>query len=191
MTDLLKLLSKFENVNNQENDVAYYRTHVPWEAPLAYLNIIYKPADPTTLESVSDEMRIPKPWKEFLATTNGAVLFSSYLYVFGVVDPRQLLDRSDPFRLPPMNLEKLSRGLTLDRQQYLQIGSYGQDGSLVCLDRQRNTVAALHKGSKTAYASWPSSEEWLNLEVKRIADLFDSRGKLLTDGDATLPSRKV
>jgi hypothetical protein len=191
MTDLLKLLSKFENVNNQENDVAYYRTHVPWVAELAYLNIVYKPADPTTLESVSAEMRIPKPWKEFLATTNGARLFSAYLYIYGVVDPGTLLDRSDPFRLPTINLERTNRGLTLDRQQYLEIGSYGQDGSLVCLDRERNTVQVFHRGSKTAYASWPSSEEWLNLEVQRLADLFDSRGKLLTDGDATLPSRRV
>jgi hypothetical protein len=191
MIDLLKLLSKFENVNNQENDVAYHLTHVPWVAPLAYLNIIYKPAAPTTLESVSDVMRIPKPWKEFLAATNGARLFSAYLYVYGVVEPGTLLDRSDPFRLPPINLEQTNRGLTLDRQQYLEIASYGQDGSMVCLDRQKNTVSAFHRGSKTAYASWPTCEEWLNLEVKRIAGLFDSRGKLLADGDATLPSRKM
>jgi hypothetical protein len=44
MFDLLSALAKFEPVNDRENDVAFFRTHVLWIAPEAYLNIIYKPA---------------------------------------------------------------------------------------------------------------------------------------------------
>jgi hypothetical protein len=100
MPTLLQLLSKFENVNDRENNVAYYRTHVPWEAPEAYLNIVYKPADEKTLNSVSAQLQIPGLWVRLLAQTNGAILFSAYLYIFGVVEEGTLLDRSDPVPAP-------------------------------------------------------------------------------------------
>jgi hypothetical protein len=191
MTSLLQLLSKFDNVNDRENSVAYYRTNVPWEAPLAYLNIVYKPADTQTLESASAQFQIPEPWVQFLATNNGAVLFSSYLYVLGVVEEGTLLDRNDPFLLPPINLEKTNRGLTLDRNRYIQIASYGHDGSLVCVDRQRSSVEVFHRNSNRSYASWPSTDDWVVGEVERLASLFDSRGKLLVEGSHTLPAHKA
>jgi hypothetical protein len=61
MPTLLQLLSKFENVNDRENNVAYYRPHVPWVAPEAYLNNAYKPADEKTLNSVSAQLQVTQP----------------------------------------------------------------------------------------------------------------------------------
>jgi hypothetical protein len=160
-------------------------------APEAYLNIVYKPADAKTLSSVSAQLQIPEPWIRFLAQTNGAILFSAYLYIFGVVEEGTLLDRSDPFLLPPINMETPNCGLQLDRKQYLQVGSYGQDGSLVCIDRQGLNVQVFHKGSKKSYASWANAEDWLSGEVQRLANLFDRRGKLLVDGSHTLPNQII
>jgi len=44
--DLLNLISDFLPLDDRENSIASLRTLVPWVAPEAFLNIIYKPAPP-------------------------------------------------------------------------------------------------------------------------------------------------
>ena len=56
--------------------------------------------------------------------------------IFGLVEKGTLFDRSDPSLLLPINLEKPNLGLLLDLKKDLQVGSYGQDGSLLYIDRQ-------------------------------------------------------
>ena len=94
--DILHLLPKFENVDS-ESDSAFFRTHVPWVAPQAYLNIIFKPAPQSVLPDVARTLRMPVALVEFLKKQNGVILFSGALSVFGVHRPGQLLNRENPF----------------------------------------------------------------------------------------------
>jgi hypothetical protein len=192
MFDLLTALAKFEPANDRESDAAFFRTHVPWVAPEAYLNIIYKPADKNVLADVAAHIRIPDPWVQFLARHNGARLFSARLYVMGVVAGGTLLNRRDHWSLPPINIEQdnvIAKPLDLDR--YLIIASYGFDGSLVCMDRNDLGVYVFHRREGKPYASWKSAELWISSEVQRFSGLFDSKGKLLVDSSQTLPSARM
>jgi len=83
MIDLPSLITKFRAVNDRESEAASFHTHVPWIAPDAYLNIIFKPAPPDILSSMGAQMEIPVPVLQLLARHNGAVLFSDSLSVFG------------------------------------------------------------------------------------------------------------
>ena len=71
MVDLASLINKFQSANNRENDVASFQAHVPWVAPDAYLNVIFKPAPPDVLSDVGTRMKIPTPVLELLARNNG------------------------------------------------------------------------------------------------------------------------
>jgi hypothetical protein len=192
MFDLLSALTKFEPANDRESDVAFFRTHAPWKGSEAYLNIIFKPADKEVLADVAAHIRIPAPWVQFLARNNGAILFSSYLYVMGVVAKGTLLNRRDNWSLPPINIEQSNVvAKPLDLSLYLIIASYGFDGSLACIDRNDLGVYVFHRREGKPYASWKSAEQWISSEVQRLSGLFDSKGKLLVDSSQTLPSAQI
>jgi len=188
MLDLLPMLSKFEPANDRESEMAFFRTHVPWEAPEAYLNIVFKPAQKQTLSTVAVKLRIPDAWVGFLARNNGACLFSAHLYILGVVSPGKLLNRRDHWSLPPPNIEVSNLAAKpLDLRRYLIIGSYGYDGSRVCMDRNEGGVHVFHKGEPKPYASWKNPEQWIGAEIGRLSALFDPKGRLLVDSSVTLP----
>ena len=109
MIDLPSLIGKFRAVNDRESEVAFFHTHVPWVAPEAYLNIIFKPAAPDVLSGVGAQIKIPVPVLQLLARHNGANLFSGSLSLYGVVGKRQLLHRGDSFSIPPFNIELENR----------------------------------------------------------------------------------
>src|SRR5262249_12662391 len=41
--DFLKMVSRFRQVDDLESNTAFFRTRVPWIAPKAYLNMVFKP----------------------------------------------------------------------------------------------------------------------------------------------------
>jgi hypothetical protein len=189
MVDLLNLISKFRSLNDRETEVAFYRTHVPWVAPEAYLNIIHKPAKPSILSNVSARMMIPIQYIHFLNRYNGAILLSGTVSLYGVVLEGQLLKRSDPFSLPPFNIETENRSWPPpDRQKFLVIGAYGLDGSLVCMDRGDFSIQVFHREQAQPYHSWSSLDDWLEKEVERLSKYFDSYGRRLVNSSKTLPT---
>ena len=189
MVDLPRLIAKFRGVNNRESDVAFFYTHVPSVAPDAYLNIIFKPAPADVLADVGAKMKIPACVQELLARHNGAMLLSESLSLYGVVRQGQLLNRSDPFSLPPFNIEFENQSWPPpDRDRFLKIGGYGFDGSGVCIDRHNLHIVVFRRGEKDPYSSWPALDVWLNSEIRRLSELFDPSGKRLVDGPRTLPS---
>jgi hypothetical protein len=189
MVDFLRLIAKFQEVDNRESGVAQFYTRVPWVAPDAYLNILFKPAPAKVLSLVGAKMRIPAPVLELLAQHNGASFLSSSLSLYGVVREGQLLNRSDPFSLPPFDIE--SENLSWpppDRDRFLKIGGYGFDGSGVCIDRHDLRIVVFRRRKKEPYSSWLSLELWLDSEIHRLSELFDSSGKCLVEESQTLPS---
>jgi hypothetical protein len=189
MVDLFQLTAKFQALNNRETDVASFHTHVPWVAPEAYLNIIYRPARPEVLAEVSARIKMPPPLRDLLARYNGAILLSGSLSLFGAVPQGQLLGRSEPSLLPPYNIESENRSWPPpDRNRFLKVGGYGFDGSGVCIDREDLKVVVFRRKEREPHCSWQTIDEWLDSEIRRLSVLFDVSGRPLVDESKTLPS---
>jgi hypothetical protein len=185
--DLLASVSQFKPFHDEENHLAWFKTLVPWVAPEAYLNIIYKPAAPAVLKSVAEKWRFPAPLISVLSMHNGALLFSTAMNLYGVVAPPKLLNRQDRFLVPPFDIERENQFWPLDRDRLLVIGGY-RLGFRVCIDRNNCRVYAFHKkGPQLPVASWDSIEHWLNSEILRLAKLFDNEGRRIGPESETGP----
>lgn len=185
--DLLRALSSFEAIDDMESEVAFFRTHVPWEAPEAYLHIIHKPAPLLALRASAMRLRMPESFTDFLAVQNGAHLFSSALHICGVHRPGQLLDRDRPLLLPPFNIEWENEELgRLDRDQFLAVGGYGFDGASVCIDRGTRQVNVFQRGPDRPVASWRDFNHWIESEIARLSTLFNKRGERLVEESQTV-----
>ena len=191
MIKLLTEVESFENVGDRESDVAFFRTHVPWVAPEAYLHIIHKPATHSLLSHSAKKLRMPEPFVDFLAHQNGAHLFAGSLYIFGIVPHGQLLNRGRSLSLPPFNIEQNnvpSKGF--DNDSFLAIGGYGFNGSTVCLDRRNGRVSVFPRGGDLPHFSWLDLEDWIRSEITRLSFLFDKKGNRLVDESLTVPPRR-
>jgi len=190
--NLLNLLSEFRVVTDHESQTAFFRTHVPWVAPEAYLHMIFKPAARDVLADAAQRQRIPPVFQEFLAIQNGAILFSGALSIYGVVHPGQPLERSATFSRLPFSIEsENSDWRPYDPDRFLAIGGYGFDGSRACIDRRSLQIALFQRGEagllSTPLLSWKSLEQWVREEISRLSALFDANGKRLVNESQTLP----
>lgn len=193
---VLELLSEFDAKDDREGKFASFRTHVPWVAPEAYLNIVFGPAPREILTSAVRRLKIPRVFVDFLAWQNGAILFSGALHIYGVHGANQYLDRSDVFARLPFNIddENASCGFC-DPDRLLAVGGYGFDGSLVCIDRRDLGVGLFKKNDTLLRPAptvvWEGLDHWLRSEINRLSILFDRQGHLLASDVETLPlSRK-
>jgi hypothetical protein len=191
---LLDAISRFAAVNDRETDTAYFRTHVPWLAPLAYLNIIFKAPDRSDLIKASLDLRLPPLVADFFSLQNGAILFSGAMCIYGIVPKQRLLNRSDPFNRLPFDIaHENNRWLGHDAERFLVVGSYDYDSSRVCVDRRDFTVHSFKTEQRTLATtpsySWQGFEQWLTEETSRLAMLFDRDGRLLVDKSQTLPKK--
>jgi hypothetical protein len=114
---------------------------------------------------------------DFLSRQNGAMLFSGALNLYGVVQPGQLLNRSDNFSLPPFNIERENDSWVLDKGRLLVVGSYRFDGARACIDRLNSQILVFKKRGNTPIASWSGIEDWVIAEVARLSTLFNNEGK--------------
>jgi hypothetical protein len=175
--DLLSLVSHFRRFDDRENANASFRTRVPWLAPEAYLNIVYRPAPAKLLSEVAKKWSFPPVVVDFLNHQNGAMLFSGSLNVYGVVEPSRLLNREDRFSLPPFNIEPENKSWSVDPDRLLVVGGYTFDGSRACIDRSDGQIHVFQKGRRIPKVSWSSLDSWLAGEVARLRPLFDDEGK--------------
>ena len=188
--DLLNLLASFDVVDDRENELALFRTHVPWVGSEAYLHVIYKAAAEDVLSVCARKLDMPNPVLQFLRHQNGAVLFSGALYIYGVVPAGRLMNRADSFSLPPFSIERAnSEKLGFDLTRFLVVAGYGFDGSRVCIDRKDLRIALFPRMSDIPVASWQDFGHWLSGEITRLSVLFDCSGKRLVEGDATIPPK--
>jgi hypothetical protein len=192
--DILPLLTKFYPRNDVESRVAYFKTHVPWVAPEAYLNIIYKPVPRKVAEAAAERLNMPRPLRDFFHVYNGVSLFSSALSVYGIHAPGQLLERQNVFMVLPFDIETEAASYPPeDAERYFVFGGYGWDGSTVCMDRCDRSVHLFRRESGALASQsdmrWKDLEEWLTTEIARLSLLFDSVGKRLVAEVETVPSQ--
>jgi hypothetical protein len=185
--DLLGLASQFRPLGDCESQVAWFKTLVPWVGPQAYLNIVYKPAQPDLLSKAACRLRFPPAVVDFLTQHNGAMLFSGALNLYGVVAPGRLLNREDRFLLPPFNIEWENSSWSLDPDRLLVVGGYKFDGSRVCIDRSDGTIYVFTKKQQIATASWSTFGRWLDDEIVRLLPAFASDGRMIAPGSETGP----
>lgn len=186
--DLMHELSHYEPVDDRENDIAFFRVHRPELGSAAYLHVIYKAPNPDSLRKVAENLRLPQEFSSFLQKQNGANLFSNSLYLFGIVPKGQMLNRKDPFSLPPFDLQWENDNLDgVDRERFLAIGGYGFDGSTTFIDRSNDQVVALPRGESKLLASWSHFSIWIRAEIDRLSALFSSRGERLVNESETVP----
>ena len=137
--DLRSMIAKFEPLGDFDNDVASFKTLVPWIGSEAYLNIIFRPAPEPLLSTLAKKLRFPPVFTGLLRTSNGAHLFSAALSLYGVVETAHLLDRRKSFSLPPFNIEEANAHWRFTPERILAIGGYRFDGSEVCIPCSTST----------------------------------------------------
>ncbi len=173
--DLLQLASRFDENANRETGNVWLMTATPWVGDLAYFSVVYKPAPLSLVESSLGRLRAPDALYEFYQGYNGAHLFGGRLSIYGVVPEGQLLDRSDPYSLPPFNLERYQSG----DSNFLSFGFYQADGSQVFLDRRTSEAVVLDGETREVVFHWEDFWAWLGGEFERFSVSFDQQGRLV------------
>jgi hypothetical protein len=192
--DLFLLLSKFHSCNDVESETAFFKTHVPWVAPLAYLNEIFKPLPFSITNAAARNLNIPHDLINFFRCYNGAILLSGSISIDGINRPGQLLDRDNPFLGLPFNIEVENQSWpSHNPERFFPFGGYGWDGSRICIDRTDNKVHMFRRRGNVldtcSEMHWPGFNEWLTSEIARLSFLFDESGKRLVDQSKTVPRR--
>jgi hypothetical protein len=190
--DFKKLLKKFKEVDDFDNEVAWFKTKVEWVAPEAYLNVLYKPVPVKTVEEVALALDFPESVFSFYGEWNGAHLFSGSLSIYGCLPERYLLDRASPHSLPNWNIKGLNRSYLRSRDStVLCLASYMgcHENSVVWIDRSSEAVFCANGADlKMKRKSWDSLEHWLTDEIDRLSFCFDDDGRRLVSADDMLPS---
>ncbi len=191
--DLLKLLPHSASEDDRESRTAFFWTHVPWVAPLAYLHIIFKPIEQSLLQPAILNLTIPSSYTSFLQKQNGAILFSGALSIYGVHPVGQLLNREDPLLRLPFNIGvEHSNWPPANSKRFLTIGGYGFDGSRACIDREDSRIYLFKREinglSKDPLLVWEDLGTWIIGEIDRLSSMFDTRGRRqVEDERLTLP----
>lgn len=172
-----------------ESDTAFFYNSAPWIAPKAYLHIVFRGASTDALDEVGrGQMRLPQSWLDTLTRQNGASLFSGAMDIYGLHSPGTLLNRSNIFEPLPFNVQSEARSWPVKPvERYVRIGGYGYDGTGAVLDRESGAVLAIPRKSETILQKWPDADAWINVEVTRLATLFDSEGKIQVAKERTVP----
>jgi hypothetical protein len=158
--------------------------------PVAYLHVIYKPAEEEIVREVFGKIRAPPSLRRLYALCNGASLFSGAIRIFGCVAAGTLLDRRNPLSLPPLDIVKSNRQFVDPErfQRQVCIGAYGFDRSLVCVDRKIEMVTC-YEGEefKRTRKKWPTVDSWITGEIDRLSMLFSDEGERLVSENFCLP----
>jgi hypothetical protein len=187
--DVLSMISVFRTHDDRENSNASWRTLVPWVAPEAYLNVVYKPAPRELFVQVAEKWRFPSSVIDFLGNQNGAMLFSGSLNLYGVVERGRLLNRQDRFSLPPFDIEQENASWSFHPDRLLVVGGYSLEGSRACIDRSDGRVHLFRMKTRIPTVSWSTLDHWLTDEIARLRTLFDDNGRRIASESETGPPR--
>lgn len=125
---------------------------------------------PELLSRIAGKWRFPLTVVDFLGQQNGAALFSGSLNLYGVVEPGTLLG-----------------SWTFHQDRLLVVGGYLFHGSRACIDRLNGQIHVFKKRERIPVASWPSLDNWLTDEIRRLCLLFDDNGRRTGPESATDP----
>ncbi len=191
--NLNSLLSRFKNIEDFESKTAFYKTRIPWAAPFAYLNILYKPVTEELRHKRVNELSIPKSLADFYRSYNGANLFADFLRISGFRPDSYVLDRKNWQDIPAYDIRDIEErhAEQLREMNLVCFADYSFDGSYVCIDRSDEKIVCFKgKNFTTTRLTWASFEQWISSEIARIAFYFDQQGKRLVAEDKLLPGEE-
>ena len=164
--------------------------HAPFIGPEALLNITFPKLNNEEITLLEEDLEttIPKDYKHFLMNySNGGNFLSSTLSLDGL---RRRLTRDpkansrQPFSIITPNVYERPENA---KESYFFIGGYQWDGSLLYIDKETNIVHCGSPDDSTSKVQWPSFEEMLLSELKRLYTFFDDEGRELDEDFSTLP----
>jgi hypothetical protein len=162
--------------------------HVPYRGPEAWLHEIYAPLSDKGIQSIEEGIgkELPKVMHDFYRSTNGLDLFSTSLFIYGL---RTSYNREgDAARLPFSIVRRNTMERPSDaKDSFIFIGGYTEDGSLLYIDCNTGHIYRCDGDSAQPLNEWPSFEEMLLSEVRRLEGLFDEQGKLIDPDGPTTP----
>jgi hypothetical protein len=188
---IARMLPRFADVEDLKHDGVFFKTNVPWVAPKAYLHILFPPAAPDLIAKRKAQLNIPDPIAEFYQAFNGVSLFSGTLVIFGLLPDTYLLNRDDWRCRLPFNLEIETRRWRrrFQNQKLFCFGSYGYDGSPICLSQETLSVTVFEASNPDIVrSSWDTFDSFFEAEVERLCAFFDEQGRSKASSSELLPS---
>ena len=163
--------------------------HVPHIAPEAYFHIIFPPLDARELADLERSLHcsIPESYRNLLVVTNGLHLFGGKLTLDGLrTDYSRKPGIRLPFDLSDPNVHERPRAA--DPTWFL-FGFYSEDGSQAYMDPADGRVYRGNRNlTQPRLNHWESLDDYLEQEIRRMASLFDDRGRLREKSKPTTPN---
>jgi hypothetical protein len=185
----MKLLAKYKPIDDRELDNIVYKTRVPAVAPMAYLNVLFKPAEGTLRNRRVKQLGIPNSLVSFYERFNGASLLSGSINIFGFVPDNYVLDRANWFeKRLPLNILEINKEFGASRRNCVFFADYGYDRSLVCIEKQTQIITCfVGEDFRRVRQTWDSFNVWLEGEINRLSFCFDENGNRLVPEEQILP----
>ena len=147
--------------------------HQPEIAPLAWLHVVFAPLDCGTIEATEQRLntQLPEDYKSFLQQTNGLMLFSYKVSVWGVRTtmiqrvgddawaPHDIVDHNLPHERPDKSPSEVLFFAAAD------------DGDNWCFFEFSNQGYRIGKTERHHFnpvSYWPSFETWLFSEIESL-----------------------
>jgi hypothetical protein len=160
----------------------------PHIAPLAWLHCIYAPLKNEDILIFEKEIgkEIPNEYGNFLKISNGLSVFNTTLSLFGKRNNyKRSIDAAwQPFDLVLPNTHEKPYNAT--GNEFI-IGCYDWDGSYLYINRENKTIHLCKNDDIKSLYEWESFEDMLYSEIRRLVELFDSKGKEKDINKSTLP----
>lgn len=158
---------------------ALYIGRVPHQGSRAWLHRVFGPAAEAAIARIEQGFpgRVPREYRDFLATANGLNLFTRRLCIYGIRAGinRSLNAPAQPFDLGRPNREERVPGVPADA---FFVGSYAATGDKLAILGETRTVIRCSRTAPDPLQSWPSFAEMLHSEVERYAALCDEEGRM-------------
>lgn len=183
MKDIIEELMELDSegsrtLPNGTRLIRYRESREPGD--LMYLHGLYGPLDTNGIARLEEQIarNLPEPLKGLYLQANGLFLFAGSLKMTGLRGDYSR--KADDSAWQPVSLEY---GNTLDRAReipsaWIAFGFYPYgDGADVSYDETNNHIVATprHKATPVLY-QWPSLQEMLTSEVKRLSALYRQAG---------------
>ena len=174
------ILAKFKDLNNVENEYAWYLTNIPRVAPKAYLNVLFKPLDRLAGQAVCRELKLPDRLVQFYKDLNGCEILGGIISIYGLSPSEGWTFPRTPFARRPYDLRELNTELGLLRSPKVCIGRYGYQHCPIVMDRSSNAIEVFADDYlRELSAKWRDFDRWFYGELPRLVELFDDDGNPL------------
>ena len=173
---------------------AYVVGHIPDLGIEAYLHTLYPPLNDEDIRSLEAiiERPLPQDLKDFYKCSNGIHMFSGSLSFSGLrghysrtFDQNAFDNARQPFNLADSNIFERPRG---SKESFVYFGFYHWDGSQLAMCPESPEVYLCAPRSSQILLTWPTFDEMLTSEVKRLALLFGKNGKEIDEDVPTIPT---